>query len=279
MKRLWKWLLPALVVLEIVLVGFGWLDIGTAIGVIVAVEALIFAVSARHIVTAVRRFRRERKAGTDAWAALEDGLEVFLPRRVAHIAALEPKLWYCLGRLVFRRVRLDADDFSYHRKSILGFFLIAVLFVTPVEIFVIELLLPWAWLRWLLLVSAVYVVFWAFGLYASIIALPNRLDSTGIRLRYGILAEARIEYGNIASVEMARRQAPGHGDGLRLSRDDDSAYVAVAGTTDVTLQLRNPQALHGWVKATPPVTTLHFAVDEPERLVAELTRRAGIAHS
>ncbi len=278
MKRLWKLLLPALIVLEVVMVRLGWLGLGTAIAVVVAIEALILMVAVRHIVTAVRRFRSGRKAGVDTWQAFEDGLEAFLPRWIAHLAVLEPRLWICLGRFIFRRVRLRTNEFSYHRRSVLGFLLIAVLLVTPVEVFVIELLLPWAWVRWLLLVLAIYALFWALGLYTSLIALPHRLDSSSIRLRYGILAEAAIEYGNIADVRLDGCRAPKGGDGLSLARGDRSAYLAIAGTTDVTLELRNPQTLQGWAKSTAPVMSLHLAVDDPARLVAELTRRIGAAH-
>ena len=49
-----KWLLPALIVVEIVLVWTGWLDLGTAIGVTVAVEVLLVVVAGRQFFVAVR---------------------------------------------------------------------------------------------------------------------------------------------------------------------------------------------------------------------------------
>ncbi|MFH1141621.1 MAG: hypothetical protein V1724_08200 [Chloroflexota bacterium] len=276
MRRIWKWLLLALIIAEAVLVGTGILDIKAAIGVVVAIELLLFIVAGRQGIVAVRQFRRQKEAGLDAWAALEDGLEVFLPRRVAHIAALEPRRWFCLWRWAFRRVRIGASDFPYHGRSILGYFLILILFTTPVEIFLLELLIPWSWLRWLLLVAAVYTLFWIFGLYASLVALPHRLDSSSIRLFSGILAQAQIEYSNIAAVELNRLHWPSRGDGLHLAPDKGYAYLAVGGETDITLKLRKAQTLYGWLGPTPPVAAVHLAADEPQRLARELIERTGI---
>lgn len=273
MRRLWKWLLLALVIAEAILVGAGILDIRAAIGVVVAIEALLFIVAGRQAIAAVRQFRRQRESGLDAWTALEDGLEVFLPRRVARVVALEPRLWFCLWRWAFRRVRTGANDFPYHSRSVLGYFCILILFTTPAEIFLLELLVPWSWLRWLLLVAAVYTVFWIFGLYASLVALPHRLDGRNIRLFCGILAQARIEYGNIATVELNRCHWSGRQDGLHLASDKSSAYLAVGGETDITIRLRKAQALFGWLGPTPPVTTVYLAADEPKRLVSELIER------
>lgn len=273
MRHVWKWLLLALVIAEAVLVRAGILDIRAAIGVVGAIEVLLFIVAGRQVIVAIRQFRRQREAGLDAWAALEDGLEVFLPRQLARVVALEPRLWFCLWQWVFRRVRIGVDDFPYHKRSFLGYFLILILFTTPIEIFLLELLISWAWLRWLILVAAVYALFWIFGLYASLVALPHRLDSRSIRLFYGILAQARIEYGNIASVELNRRRWSGHQDGLRLASDKGSAYLAVGGETDITIGLRKAQTLPGWLRLTPTVMTVHLASDEPQRLVSELTER------
>ena len=70
LDRAFKWLLPALVLTEIVLVRVELLDVGSAIGIVVAIEGLLLLVAGRQIVVAVRRYRRHRAAGLDVWAAL-----------------------------------------------------------------------------------------------------------------------------------------------------------------------------------------------------------------
>ena len=89
LERVLKWLLPVLIVVEIILVWTGWLDLGTAIGVTLAIEVLLVVVAGRQLFVAVRRYRRQRTAGLDVWTALEDGLTVLLPRPVARIVSLE----------------------------------------------------------------------------------------------------------------------------------------------------------------------------------------------
>src|SRR3712207_7398712 len=54
-----------------------------------SLEALALAVAGRQVVLAVRRYRRDRAAGLDLWAALEDGLAVLLPRPLARLRSEE----------------------------------------------------------------------------------------------------------------------------------------------------------------------------------------------
>ena len=217
LERVLKWLLPVLIVVEIVLVWTGWLDLGTAIGVTVAIEVLLVLVAGRQLFVTVRRYRRQRTAGLDVWAALEEGLTVLLPRPLARVVSLEPRMIACLLLWLFRRRRPGAGQFSYHRRSWGGALLILVLLTVPVEIFVVELLVPWAWLRWVLLIAALYGVLWFGGLIASLKVLPHRLEAGGVRLRHGNLAEVLIPYHEIArrgaTISPHARRARRSGDG------------------------------------------------------------------
>lgn len=268
-----KWLMLALIIAEIVLVRAGLLDATTAVGVVVGIEILLLLVAGRQIIMAVRRYRRDRAAGLDLWMALEDGLAVLLPRKIARIVALEPRLWGCLGKWLFRRDRLGEGEFPYHKRSQVGTFLVVVLFTTPVEVLLLELLIPWTWPRLLLIVAAVYMLFWAFGFYASLVVLPHRLEPNVIHLRYGALADGKIPYGDIALVKRERLRSPGVGDGLRVEGGKEVAYIVVGGRTDVILRLKTPHTLDRLLGPTDPVTTVHVAVDDPEWLAQELGER------
>lgn len=273
LERTLKWLLPVLIVIEIVLVWTGWLDLGTAIGVTLAIEVLLVLVAGRQLFVVVRRYRRQRTAGLDVWAALEDGLTVLLPRPLARIVSLEPRMIACLFLWLFRRRRQVTGQFSYHRRSWGGALLILVLLTVPVEIFIVELLVPWAWLRWLLLIAGLYGVLWFGGLIASLKVLPHRLETRGVRLRHGNLAEVFIPYHEIATVEQQSLRAPGGRDGLVTDRKAGSAYLSVGGRTDVTLRLHTARPVHGLLRPTPPVTTIHVAADDPAHLTAALRTR------
>lgn len=205
----------------------------------------------------------------------EDNSTMLLPRRAARIVTLEFQLWACLLLWVFRRRRADASAFSYHKRSIFGVFLIAALFSSPVEILLFEFLIPWTWLRLLLLIASVYSVIWLVGLYAAQVTRPHRLEAEGLRLHAGMLAEGFIPYIALAEVTCEQRKTPKKSQGLSLSADQSAAYFGIDGTTEVALRLSVPQQMRGFVKLTPPVTLVYLAVDEPERFVREVCQRLG----
>lgn len=276
--RFLRWLIPVVILVEIGLVRTGVLSARTAIAVVVLIEVALAATMLGVAAAAIRRYRSGRAQGQDPWKAAEDALSLFVPRRAARLIVLEPRLWACLGRWVFRRHRPGETDFRYHGRSILGAFLILITLTTPVEIFLLELLLPWAWLRWLLLFAAVYGLLWLYGLYASLVVLPHRLEPDHLQVRYGHLNEATIPYDLIADVRAERRKAPRGGDGLQTSPEEHAVYLAVGGRTDLTLTLREPVTVDALWNPPPPVSTIHIAADRPDRMLAALNERLH-AHS
>ena len=275
MKSALKWLLPALILAEGVLVWSGLLDLGDAVLVVVGIEVLLLATAVGEVGLVVRRYRRGRAAGLDLWAALEEGLALLLPRKAARIAALEPRLWVCLLRWISRRTGTSDREFGYHKRSQMGLILVMLAFTTPVELLVVELLAPWAWLRLLLLVLGVYALLWMFGLYASLVTLPHHLEEGGLRLRHGAVAEGFVPFSEMAAVERTQRRAPGPGDGLQTDPEEDEIYLSTGGRTDLTLRLRSPHAVQGLFRSAGPSPTIHLAADEPEKLASKLRERIG----
>lgn len=269
--RLLKLLLPALVVVNVSLVLFDVLEPGEAALVVVGVELLALLVGGQRVFVAIRRYRGGRRAGVDGWQALEDGLAALLPRAVARMVAYEPRLLLCLARWAFRRTEPRENEFSYHGRSVLGVFLLVLLPMLVLETLLVELLIPWTWLRVVHLALVAYALIWALGLRASFSALPHRLENDGVRLRYGTLAEGFVPYSSVEDVDLSPRASPDSGDGLHVR--DGAAYLAVGGRTDVTLKLREPQALNGLLRPTEPVDLVHLATDDPGRLTKELRKR------
>ena len=64
MKRALKWLLPALVAVEVVLVWSGLLELRDAVIVIAAVEVLLVIVGMGEVLLVARRYRRGRRVST-----------------------------------------------------------------------------------------------------------------------------------------------------------------------------------------------------------------------
>lgn len=272
-RRALRWSLPAVLLVEGALVLSGALGLGDALLVLAGIEVLVLLVGVGGMVLVVRRYRGDRRAGLGPWEALEGGLSVVLPRPVARLVVSEPRLFVCLGRWALGRGRTGEGEFAYGKGSPLGMLLVMVLLTAPVEVAFWELLVPWAWLRWVLLVLSVYSVLWLLGVYASRVTLPHRVEEDGIRLRQGLFAEAFVPYAQIANVERKRRRSPRDGDGLQGSPDGDAAYLAINGSVDLALALKSPLTVRGFFKDRGPVRNIHAAADEPGKMVREIRRR------
>ncbi|HEX2728762.1 MAG TPA: hypothetical protein VHM16_03345 [Rubrobacteraceae bacterium] len=270
MKRTSKWALPILLLIEGGLIWSGRLDVNDAVIVVAVIEALLVVAVVGEVLLIARRYRRGRSEGLDFWMALEDGLAAIMPRQLARIAVMEPRLFTCLARWVLRRVRPAEDEFAYHKRSPLGYIVLMVLMTAPVEVLIVEILLPWAWLRWTLLLLSVYASFWLLGFHASLATLPHRLENGGVRLRYGLFAGIFIPYAEISGVECAARKAPKPGDGLQTAPNGGTAYLAINGKTNFTLRLREPRRVRGFFKDTKPATIIHLSADDPERFLHTL---------
>jgi len=276
MKRVRSWLLPILGVAQLILVRTGIFDAHSTVWLVALIEVVLLFVAGTQAYVAVQTYRRRHASGHDGWHALEDGFAVLMPRRVARIAVLEPQLWYCLLRWLFRRHQPNQDAFAYYKRAIIGPMLLVAFLTAPVEIAVGAILLPWAWVRTLFLIGTLYTLFWMVGFYASLRVLPHQLEHDGVRIRFGAFAEGFIPYHMITGIAVERRKAPGGRDGLQLSPRKTIAYLAMGGRTDVTLTLRDAQTLEGLGGATAPVQVICVAADVPQDLAAALGTRVGL---
>jgi len=157
----------------------------------VIVEAALLLAGGAYALHRVRERRRTHDGREETVAAEEGigerpqralaGVEKVLtwgvPLSVARFLILEPRLWWCLGIWATRRGPKGPDVFAYHKRSPMGAMLVVVFLTTPVEILLFELLIPVFWIRVLLLVAAVYALFFVLALYASMIVMPHRVTA------------------------------------------------------------------------------------------------------
>ena len=255
----------------------GIMDLREAVLVVVGLEALLLVVGGGNILLILRRYRRARREGLDAWAAFEDSLALVLPRAAARLVVNESKLLAALFRWASRRTGLAHNEFGYHKRSMLREIMPLLTVAAPIELVVVHLLShafsPWVWLKWALLVLEIYAILWLLGLYASLVTMPHRLEEKGLRLRYGVFAGGFVPYKEIQNTSKVIRKAPSSGDGLEYAREEDALYLSAGGKTDVTLHLRAPRTVNGFLKESEPARILHLAVDDPGLLARELRRR------
>lgn len=254
----------ALIVLDVILIRQRILSPVSAF----ALEGLALLAGGVQVWRAHRVYRHDRSTGSTAWQAWEGGIGLLLPRPLAHFLVLELRLWTYLYIWVFRRPRPGKNAFPYLRHSSVGVLLLALGFSAPVEFLLYELLIPWLWVRILLLFLGIYAIFWAFAFVAALHVLPHECLAGGILLRYGIAAQAFVPYTAIEMVTVRPRNISGRPNGFRVDRAHRAGAFVVGGLTQVTLTLSQSVEVETMVGRRPSVATLDVAVDQPEQFVA-----------
>lgn len=272
-SRVLKLILPLVVILEVFLVWSGMISLGSAVLVVICIEAFIFALATGGLLLARHRYHSDRSLGLDRWTALEDALSQIMPHKAVRLLLHEPRIFIALGQWIFRRAKLEHNDFGYHRRSVMRALLPMMIVVAPVELAVLHLLLhifsAWIWLHFALLALEIYGISWLFGFYASLVTLPHRLEKEGLCFHYGAFVEGFVPYAGIEEVMLQERKPPKAQDGLHRVPSEEALYLAVGGRTNITLHLRSPRSARGFFNDSPPARSLYLAADEPH----ELTRR------
>jgi hypothetical protein len=280
MDRFFKIALPLVLLVDLALALSGALDPTTALGVGLALELVALVFAGRQIVAMILHYHRGRAAGLDVEAAIEDGLTVLFPRPVARVIALEPRVFVNLWRWLFNRRPLASNEFAYNQRSPVGPLFGLILFTTPIEIFLFELLVPWTWLRVLLAVLAAYGLVWIAGYAASLRTLPHRVATDALHLHYGILGRVAIPYEAIESVSLAPiRMLGNRNEGVSILKEKETGYFAVGGKADVLLRLRAPVSIERIASPSSPVKTIYVAVEDPARFAGLIQERLTAAPS
>lgn len=269
MKRLLKWALPALIALSIILFNLDFLPIWALVAALAVVELLVLALLVKQYLAFKDVYDANKEKGFDGWTSLENSLEVFMPLVLAKVIAFEFKLWYYLWLKVFKRIKYKEDEYTYHKKSMFGAFVLLLLFITPAEIAIVHIFLPWMWLKWILVILAIYAFLWMVGIWLSLSVLPHRLKSDGLYLSIGILANGFIPYSKIASADSKKTGNLGV-DGLKVDENTKEAFFFINGETDVLIKLKEPLTFKMWISQTKPSAQVHIAVDDAGAFVKAL---------
>ncbi|MEX5721771.1 hypothetical protein [Geodermatophilus maliterrae] len=195
---------------------------------------------------------------------------------VRRAVASELGTWRSLARWVRRRpdVPPGAEPFPY--ASAVTPVLWTFIVLSAVEIPLVDWLLPWPSLRVALLVVGAYGLLWMIGLLAAMRVHPHTVDAEGLRLRSGASVDVRVAWEDVAAARVRRRSVEGSRTVVVAEEGERRAVsVAVAGSTQVDVELRTPLVLPLARAGGQPVGELRLAADDPAALVRRL--RAGIA--
>lgn len=276
MCRLWRhvgpWATPLLAVVEVILVTSGLLAVRTAVIAGVVIEAAFWVTALSRTAAAARRYRSGRALGLDGWVAAEDALAQLVPRPIARVLLVEPRLLSCLVRWATGRHEGRAPGAcSYHRN--LRPLLVAIVALVAGEGAVVETLLallvpgsPWVWVA---LAVHAYALVWIAGFLASLVTRPHRIAPDALLVRDGVFSELRIPYGAIADARITRRANFGR-SGLKVDAASASAILAM-GDANVKLDLDPAAEIHRSGASAPlHLRILSITVDDPPAFVRAL---------
>jgi len=232
-----------------------------------AIEVLVIGALVFHAARLVRRACSGGGEYFDVLGSLRDLVFRAFPAPVAHVFMGEITIWIGLWRLVTRRLRPRHPEFSYHGTPDYGLLLLVIV-TAPAEILLFELLIPWAPLRWLLLVLALYSTLWLVGLTVAPMVFPHHATSRHLVLRNGASACIPVPWASIAGVEpfvtgwpdMAGRLPP------PLVIREGSAWLQYGGQSALWIQLREPRRV-GNDPEESPVTSIVVAADDSAALI------------
>jgi len=148
-------------------------------------------------------------------------------------------------------------------------FLLVLMVLTPAEILLVELLVPWFWLRATLL---------AFGLLGALLLgwqlwmlhrFKHEVDDEYVWLRYAREFEYRIPLAAIDTVSQGLTSRV-----LNKTRSvvDDTLVLEVSGSTNVLVRLNEPQEVDLGRRGAHEVTRIELWTDNPDGMVRALRK-------
>ncbi|TWB44365.1 hypothetical protein [Nitrospirillum pindoramense] len=215
-------------------------------------------------VGAWRIWRGTGDGRADGMSRLEAGLACLVPQPLAGLMAKELAL---LHLALFRwgakpDVPADSQPFSYHRDltPLMG----GLLAAQVMEIAVVDVALGIHHRTAALALFAVGDIgfIYLLGLTKSFRLRPVLLTPQGVRVRFGLMADQLVPYGGIGHVGPAAgltRQGP----------ENVSRLVA----PNVALALTVPQVRRRFLRPARTVSTVAFAVDDPQGFIRALRAR------
>jgi hypothetical protein len=269
-RRVRPWLLLAVVGCEIIFVWGGLLNLEQALIGVVLIEALLILVVGSGLFVILRNFRTKKSEGVNGWLAAEQSLALVLPAPVARMLLVEPRLWWCLVRMLFGRDNKNAArSFGYAGGiKVLFWVIIGVLMVesTVVEAILAASIGSSVW-TWVALGVHLYALVFLLGMWASFVTHPHVIDENGITARDGIHDELFIPSEAIVRVRaQSRPYGSGGRSGLKIDKDAGSAVLCVGPITNVQLELDPNIPLFGRGQELS-LSSLSLTVDRPADFV------------
>lgn len=256
--------LALLVVLALLILRLtGVLGTGQAVTLLLVVEVPLLML---FVVLSVLRFRRTARAMDAGFLDSLEAEEPLLRPVVSELRAFQNLGLLLVGK---RRVPAGARSFGYTRGTMT--FPAVMIALSLVELIIVHILVPWQWLRIVLLILTIWGVLFILGFFAARIVHPHYLTDDALHLRWGHQAVLTTSLTNVLTAaphaNHAHTQPHAEGDRLILTQFQSTNVlirfaVPVEAAAPVAKKQR-PSDFHA--------SEVQLYVDDPEALLHALT--------
>lgn len=217
---------------------------------------------------AVRLFKNNADGEVDFYTSLIATCKDILPKKVVHPFASEIAVFY-YGFFHWKKVKLKADEFSYHKNTGTQALLGALIFIIAIETVVLHILiLKWSEIAAIILsLLSIYSALQVFGILKSLGKRPIVIGDQKLSLRYGILSNSEIKLSEISSIELYKKEIDKKGSKKKLSP------LGELEEHNVLITFKNAQFSKGLYGAEKSFEQLVLFVDEPEAFKTMINER------
>ncbi|SMG52444.1 hypothetical protein SAMN05661096_03924 [Marivirga sericea] len=156
--------------------------------------------------TAIRKYRTVKGSTPDFLDALKTTCYEMLPKSIVIPVVTEIAVFY-YGFIYWKKRKLKANEFTYHKESGTIALLAVTIFIIAVETIVLHIYLSkWSNIAaWILTCLSIYSGVQLFGFLKSMLKRPIAIENGKLLLRYGIMNETVIDLRNIESIEVSSK--------------------------------------------------------------------------
>lgn len=258
-----RWIVPVVIAVEAVLL-LGVVRSGDGVVVVAVVEGSLLVLVLVEAWLVWRAVRRARAAGADGDDALTASLRAVMPDVAASVIKHDLLMVRALWLVVRGRRDVPADGEAIHYSGKLRPMMWVFFVLCPLEIVLVELAVPWAPLRLVLLVLGVLSAVWFLALIATLYKYPHSVDPRSLRLRYCSFFDFRVPVDDVETVTVSR---------LRRSMErsaevvDGVLVLEVMRATNVSITLRREHHADLGLRGRTPVHQVDFWADDPAAAV------------
>jgi len=207
----------------------------------------------------IRKYKQKNATNMDFFTTLKETCSDILPKKIVPFFAVEIAVFY-YGFIKWKKITPKENDFTYHKNSGTISLIITLIFLVFIETFVMHLLFA-RWnntVAWILSFLSIYTSIQLLGFLKSLSQRPIRFKNNLLIIRYGILAETKINLQDIGFIELSSSD---------LKKDNLTKKLSPFGDLEshnVIIKLKNEHNLFGLYGSRKKFTNLALYLDNKE---------------